>query len=125
MKKVLSGLTLSILTIMAGVAASWAEAATGAEAGAGGGLLPIIGYLAFFGIIMYLLVFLPQRRKDKKAKELMNSLQVGHRVTTHSGIVGKVVNIKDDVITVESGVERTQIEFKKWAIRDVEKPIEA
>ena len=115
----------TILTILTGVLVSWADDAGAADAGAGGGLLPIIGYLAFFGIIMYLLVFLPQRRKDKKAKELMNSLQVGHRVTTHSGIVGKVVNIKDDVVTVESGVERTQIELKKWAIRDVDKPIEA
>ena len=100
------------------------DAAAPGDMGAGG-LLPIIGYLLFFGAIMYLMVFLPQKRKDKKAKELMNSLQVGHRVTTHSGIVGKVVNIKDDVVTVESGVERTQIEVKKWAIRDVEKPIEA
>ena len=107
---------------MVSVTAGWAE---GTDDIAGGSMLPIVGYLLFFGVVMYLLVFLPQRRKDKKAKELMNSLQVGHRVTTHSGIVGKVVNIKDDVITVESGVERTQIEFKKWAIRDVEKPIEA
>jgi preprotein translocase subunit YajC len=90
-----------------------------------GGFLPIVGYLVFFGGIMYLMVYMPQKRKDKKAKELMNSLQVGHRVTTHSGIVGKVVNIKDDVVTVESGVERTQLEVKKWAIRDVDKPVEA
>jgi len=107
-------------------AAVWAGDITGGgEEGGLGGFLPIIGYLLFFGAIMYLMVFLPQKRKDKKAKELMGSLQVGHRVTTHSGIVGKVINIKDDVVTVESGIERTQIEFKKWAIRDVEKPIEA
>jgi len=104
-------------------AAAWAS--EGAAEGGLGGFLPIVGYLLFFGAIMYLMVFLPQKRKDKKAKELMSSLQVGHRVTTHSGIVGKVVNIKDDVVTVESGVERTQLEIKKWAIRDVEKPIEA
>ena len=124
MKKLLTATLLSAVPFLAGATAGWAEGADAAEAGLGG-FVPIIGYLLFFGIIMYLLVFLPQKRKDKKAKELMNSLQVGHRVTTHSGIVGKVVNIKDDVVTVESGVERTQIELKKWAIRDVDKPIEA
>ena len=124
MKKSIIGAFLTTAFIFTNAITGWAEGADAAEGGLGG-FLPIIGYLLFFGVIMYLLVFLPQKRKDKKAKELMNSLQVGHRVTTHSGIVGKVVNIKDDVITVESGVERTQIELKKWAIRDVDKPIEA
>jgi len=125
MKKRLIGTLLSAIPFSAGAITAWAESADAAAEGGLGGFVPIIGYLLFFGVVMYLLVFLPQKRKDKKAKELMNSLQVGHRVTTHSGIVGKVVNIKDDVITVESGVERTQIELKKWAIRDVDKPIEA
>jgi len=116
------GLILAAAPFTMGVVSAYAD--MGGEGGLGG-FLPIVGYLLFFGAIMYLMVFLPQKRKDKKAKELMGSLQVGHRVTTHSGIVGKVINIKDDVVTVESGVERTQIEFKKWAIRDVEKPVEA
>ncbi|MCL2057991.1 MAG: preprotein translocase subunit YajC [Oscillospiraceae bacterium] len=124
MKKLLFKAAISMMPFTAFATVARAEAVEGAE-GAMGGFMPIVGYLLFFGVVMYLLIFLPQKRKDKKAKELMNSLQVGHRVTTHSGIVGKVVNIKDDVITVESGVERTQLELKKWAIRDVEKPIEA
>ena len=123
MKKTVGRILAAATPFFAFAGAAFAEA--GAEGGGSGGIITIVGYLLFFGVIMYLMVFLPQRRKDKKAKELMNSLQVGHRVTTHSGIVGKVVNIKDDVVTVESGVERTQIEVKKWAIRDIEKPIEA
>jgi len=123
MKKLRAGIILSFAPFVACAAAGYAEEAAAADPL--GGFLPIIGYLVFFGAIMYFLVFMPQKRKDKKAKELMNSLQVGHRVTTHSGIVGKIVNIKDDVVTLESGVERTQIELKKWAIRDVDKPIEA
>jgi len=125
MKKLLQKI-LVIIPILTFLNISHADAPVAPDGGGGlGGLLPIVGYLVFFGGIMYLLVYMPQKRKDKKAKELMNSLQVGHRVTTHSGIVGKVVNIKDDVVTLESGVERTQIELKKWAIRDVDKPIEA
>jgi preprotein translocase subunit YajC len=101
-----------------------AEAAPAAEGGASS-LIPLIGYIAVFGVFAYVIIYLPQKRKDKKARELINSVQVGNKITTHSGIVGKVVNIKDDEVTVETGVERTQLELKKWAIKDVEKPVEA
>lgn len=91
----------------------------------GGGLLITIGYLLFFVVIMYLLIFLPQRRRDKKSKEMLNALQVGNSVVTIGGISGKVINIKDDEVTIESGVEKTKVNFKKWAIKEVIKPIES
>lgn len=125
MKKFFKGAILTSAVIFSAAGAGWADSAGGEGGGLAGSMLPMLGYLLFFGVIMYLLVYLPQKRKDKKAKELMNSLQVGYRVTTHSGIVGRIINIKDDVLTVESGVERTRLDIKKWAVRDVEKPVEA
>ena len=101
----------------------------GADAGATqGGLssyLPMIGYLAFFGVVMYFLVFLPQKKKDKKARELIDSLKVGSVIVAHCGIIGKIVNIQDDVVTIESSIERTQLDMKKWAIKDVQGPVQA
>lgn len=82
-------------------------------------------YIAFFIGIMYLLIFLPQKRRDKKNKEMLNTLSVGSNITTIGGITGKIVNIKDDELTIESGIENTKILVKRWAIKDVEKPIEA
>jgi preprotein translocase subunit YajC len=87
--------------------------------------LPTLAWLAFFVLMMYLLVFLPQKRRDKKAKEMLDSMQVGHQVVTIGGISGKVVNIKDDEVTVETGVEKAKICFKKWAVKEVIKPIES
>ncbi len=84
-----------------------------------------LGYLVFFILMMYLLIFLPQKRRDKKTKEMLDSMQVGHTVITIGGISGKVVNIKDDEVTVETGVEKAKINFKKWAIKEVIKPIES
>jgi len=43
-------------------------------------------YLIFFIVIMYLLIFLPQRRRDKKAKEMLSTLQVGSNITTIGGL---------------------------------------
>lgn len=85
----------------------------------------VIYYVIFFAAVMYLMVFLPQRRRDKKAKEMLNSLQVGQNITTIGGIYGKVINLKDDEVTIETSVERTQINIKKWAVKEVEKPVEA
>jgi preprotein translocase subunit YajC len=93
--------------------------------GQSGGLLLTLGYLVFFILIMYLLIFLPQKRRDKKTKAMLDAMKVGDSVVTIGGISGKIVNIKDDEITVESGVERAKINFKKWAVKEVITPIES
>jgi preprotein translocase subunit YajC len=87
-------------------------------------ILMTLGYLAFFILIMYLMIFLPQKKRDKKAKAMLDALQVGNIVITIGGLTGKVVNIKDDEITIETGVERAKVNFKKWAIKEVVKPVE-
>jgi len=84
----------------------------------------VIWFVFIIGI-MYLLIFLPQKKKDKKAKAMLNAMQVGNNVVTIGGITGKVINIKDDEITIETGVEKAKINFKKWAIKDVIAPVES
>ena len=56
---------------------------------------------------------------------MINAVQVGEMITTSGGIVGKIINIKDDEVVLETSVEKTQIKIKKWAISDVEKLEEA
>ena len=46
---------------------------------------------------------------------------LGDEITTIGGICGKIVNIKDDNITIESSIDRTLMEVKNWAVRDVKK----
>ena len=45
---------------------------------------------------------------------------MGDRVKTIGGIYGKVVRIKEDLLTIETGSEKTQIEISKDAISAVE-----
>lgn len=85
----------------------------------------IVLYLGFLIGLMYLMIFLPQKRREKKTREMLSTVKVGSNITTIGGIVGKVINIKDDEVVIETSVERTQITLKKWAIKDVEKLIEA
>ncbi|HOJ09021.1 MAG TPA: preprotein translocase subunit YajC [Clostridiales bacterium] len=97
----------------------------GAAGLAGLGGVGFILYIVFIIGIMYLLVFLPQKKRDKKAKEMISSLKVGDKVVTIGGLAGKIINIKDDEVTVETGVEKTKMTLKNWAIKEVDKPIEA
>ncbi|NLL68282.1 MAG: preprotein translocase subunit YajC [Clostridiaceae bacterium] len=74
--------------------------------------------------LMYVLMVVPQKKKEKKLRDTINSATVGDQIVTIGGIVGKIVNIQDDEITFETSVERTKLTVKKWAIKDVIKPIE-
>ncbi|HHY64728.1 MAG TPA: preprotein translocase subunit YajC [Clostridiaceae bacterium] len=73
--------------------------------------------------LMYVILIVPQKRKEKKMKETIAGAIVGDQIVTIGGLTGKIVNIKDDEITFETSVERTKVTVKKWAIRDVIKPI--
>lgn len=91
--------------------------------GSGSLITFVLPMVLVFGL-MYVMLILPQKKKEKKTKELLNSLQVGWAVTTIGGIIGKIVNIKDDEITIETGIEKAKILVKRWAVKDVVKPVE-
>ncbi|NLP13196.1 MAG: preprotein translocase subunit YajC [Clostridium sp.] len=82
-----------------------------------GTLIIPIGFIA----AMYLMVILPQKKRDKQHRQMLDALQVGDNVVTTGGIIGKVINIKDDEITIETSVEKTKIKFIRTAIGSVEK----
>lgn len=51
---------------------------------------------------------------------MLSELKSGDIICTIGGLVGKIVNVKDDDITIETSIERTKITMKKWAVRNVE-----
>ena len=82
-------------------------------------LLPMILIIVF----MFILIYLPQKRQDKKDAAMRSSIEIGDKVSTIGGIVGIVCAIadKDDTIVLETGSERTKIRFRRTAISSVEK----
>jgi preprotein translocase subunit YajC len=80
----------------------------------------IIIYGGMFAIFYFLLIR-PNKKKQKAEEELRNNITLGDEITTIGGICGRVVSIKDEEITLESSIDRTLIQFKKWAVRDVKK----
>ena len=78
--------------------------------------LPIILLM----VVVVAISIIPQRRKDKKFKQMLDALKVGDRVKTIGGIYGTVIRVKEDLVTIETSSEKTQIEFAKDAIAAVE-----
>ena len=62
-------------------------------------------------IIFYVILYIPQRRRQKKHKEYVENLKIGDNVITDSGIFGRVVNIKEEKVTLV--VKKGEIEILK------------
>ena len=71
-------------------------------------------------VIFYFMLIRPQRKKDKEAKQMLANLKVGDRICTIGGIYGTIVRIKDDVLTIEVGEQKSQMMIARWAVRSVE-----
>lgn len=99
-------------------------AASGAEGAGGlGGMLTGIAPFILMIVVFYFLLIRPQRKKDKENKEMLASITVGDNITTIGGIYGKIVAIKDDVVTIEVGSDKVKLVFERWAIRSVDRPV--
>ena len=66
--------------------------------------------------VFYFFLIRPENKKKKQLQQMRSSLQVGDQITTIGGMVGKVVSIKDDMITFETGEDRVRIQIMRWAI---------
>lgn len=53
--------------------------------------------------VMYIFFFLPQIKKQKKQKLYLAELKKGDRIVTTGGIHGKIVELKDLTVTVDTG----------------------
>lgn len=99
-----------------------------AAAGSGGGAQPagnpMLNFLPLFAIIvvMYLLMILPQQRKQKEHRKMLDQLQKGDKVVTAGGIIGSVAGLKEKENTVLVKVsDNTKIEILRSSVAQVMK----
>lgn len=81
-------------------------------------ILPIV----LLVVVFWFFLIRPQRKRDKEERSMRDSIQVGDEISTIGGFIGKVVNIKDDVFTIETSNDRTKLKIYRWAIRGKEAP---
>jgi preprotein translocase subunit YajC len=82
----------------------------------GGSAAGTLIMLAMFVAIFYLLLIRPQRQQQKRHQQMVKDLRRGDEVTTIGGIVGKIIHVKDDHLTIKTGEDtRLVIERDKVA----------
>ena len=67
-------------------------------------------------VVFYFILIRPQRKRDKADQEMRESLKVGDVVTTRGGIIGKITNIKDQQLTIQTGSDGIKIRIERWAV---------
>lgn len=85
----------------------------------GGSWITIVLMVLVVGV-MFFFMFRSQKKQEKEANDMRNNLQIGDEVTTIGGIIGEIVRIKEETVTIETGKDRTKIRILRSAIRTVD-----
>lgn len=110
----------SQLSLITGAYASDATAAAGGGAG-GNAILTLLIYLVPIILVFYFLAIRPQKKRDKQMKEMRDSLNIGDEIVTIGGIIGKIVKIKEDRVTIATA--DSKMVFLKSAIGSISKSV--
>ena len=94
-----------------------------ATAAAGGGMSMIIMMVVMIAVF-YFFMIRPENKRKKQAQQMRDSIAVGDTITTIGGIMGKVVNVRENAIVIETSDDRVRIQLMKWAISSVGKQTE-
>ena len=90
-------------------------AATG-ETGSVWGSYLMLGIML---VVLYVFMFLPQRKQQKKDAQMRANLDIGDEVLTQGGILGRVVSMKDEFIVIETGSDRVKLRIVRNAVIQV------
>ena len=99
------------------------DAGTG-EAGPTGGIMGFLP-LILIVVVFYFILIRPQNKKNKQVQQMRSAVKRGDRVTTIGGFIGKVVRIKDEVVTIEVGSDKTRLDIMRWGISKIDDPATA
>ena len=95
----------------------------GMDAGAGMGSTMLM--LVIMIGVFYFMLIRPENKRKKEAEQMRSSVKKGDKITTIGGIVGTVVDVKENNIVIETSADQVRIELAKWAMSTNETAAEA
>jgi preprotein translocase subunit YajC len=100
---------------------SWvrAEGEAAAAQAAPNAFMQMVPLLLVF-VVFYFLLIRPQQKKMRDQQEMLKALKNGDQVVTSSGIIGKITNIADSIVTLEIS-EAVRIQLLKSQVAQVVK----
>lgn len=101
--------------------ASAADTSSAIEGAPQGGILSMLLSLApmiLVFVAFYFFLIRPQRKKEKEVQKMRSNIEIGDEIVTIGGIMGIVTNIKEDVLVIETGADRSKVRIAKWAVQE-------
>ncbi len=75
-----------------------------------------IFFLVIIFVVFYFFLIRPENKRKKKLTEMRDALSVGDEIVTIGGIMGKIVQVTEESITIETSEDRVRLQVTKWAI---------
>jgi preprotein translocase subunit YajC len=101
-------------------ALTWTGPLVGATAKKSSGSSSAILIFIVIGVGFYFLIYRTQQRKAKALREQSATYDVGDEVLTAGGIVGTIIDIDGDRVTLETSVGASFVVLKQYVIRRLE-----
>lgn len=89
------------------------------EGGSSSGWMSI-GLMLVVFVAFYFFAIRPQKKQEREANAMRNSLGVGDEITTIGGILGRVVKVTEETVVIETSREHNKLHIRKDAIRSVD-----
>ena len=90
------------------------------EPSAASSIISLVLPIALLVLMGYFMLYRPQKKQEKTVNEMRSNLRVNDEISTNGGIIGKIMQIKDDFVIIETSTAKTKMKIAKWAIRAVE-----
>jgi preprotein translocase subunit YajC len=87
---------------------------SGFSAQGANGLLQFLPFALILGIF-YFMILLPMKKRQKKVQEFQDSLKVGDKVVTTSGIYGQITRLNEKSVQVQIA-DKVRIEVARAAV---------
>ena len=81
----------------------------------GGAMVMVFVQIGALIAIFWFLLIRPQRQQQKQHEALLKGLKKADEVVTSGGIIGRIIHVKDDRLTIESGESRLVVDRARIA----------
>ena len=82
--------------------------------GAGG----ILSWVLIIGVF-YVFLIMPERKKQKNMKSMINSVKAGDKIITRGGLYGTIFSLNEDAMVIVTGPDSVKLEMSKLSISSV------
>ncbi|WML35764.1 preprotein translocase subunit YajC [Clostridium sp. OS1-26] len=82
------------------------------------------GPLIFMIALFYLIIFVPEGKRKKKYRAMLDNLKVNDEVMTKGGIVGKIINVQDRFVILQTGPDKVKIKLDKTGVLNLLSEVE-